>query len=84
MESGCASEPTRNSTCQKVTDSRTSATPLRQESDDPRIPVVHRCCLLDDRPEIGRGLNLAREYGVADLDESGQWVVGDLSRLDPS
>jgi hypothetical protein len=32
-------------------------------------------------PGSGRGLDIAREYGVADLDESGEWVVGDLSRL---
>jgi hypothetical protein len=31
--------------------------------------------------EISGGLDIAREYGVADLDESGEWVVGDLSRL---
>ena len=49
--------------------------------DDPRISVVHLCCLLDDHPEIGRGLDIAREYGVADL-EDGEWVVGDLSRLE--
>jgi hypothetical protein len=36
---------------------------------------------LDDHPEIGRGLDIARRYGVADLDESGEWAVGDLSRL---
>jgi hypothetical protein len=24
----------------------------------------------------------APEYGMADLDESGEWVVGDLSRLE--
>jgi hypothetical protein len=40
-------------------------------------------CLIDDHPEIGRGLDIAREYGVADLDENGEWGVGDLSRLDP-
>jgi hypothetical protein len=39
-------------------------------------------CLLDEHPELGRGLDLAREYGVADLDESGEWVVGDLTRLE--
>jgi hypothetical protein len=38
-------------------------------------------CLIEDDPEIGRGLDLAREYGVADLDDEGAWVVGDLSRL---
>ena len=31
----------------------------------------------------GRGLDIALEHGVADLDDSGEWVVGDLSRLDP-
>ena len=39
-------------------------------------------CLLDDHPEIGPGLDIAREYGVADPDEDGEWVVGDLSRLE--
>ena len=39
-------------------------------------------CLVDDDPAIGRGLDLAREYGVAELDENGEWVVGDVSRLD--
>jgi hypothetical protein len=39
-------------------------------------------CLIDDHPELGRGLDIAREYGVADLDDSGEWVVGDVSRLD--
>ena len=29
----------------------------------------------------GRGLDIAREYGVADL-EDGEWVVGDVSRLE--
>jgi hypothetical protein len=38
-------------------------------------------CLLDEHPEIGRGLDIAREHGVADLDEAGERVIGDLSRL---
>jgi exoribonuclease II len=38
--------------------------------------------LIDDHPEIDQGLDVAREYGVADLDENGEWVVGDLRRLD--
>jgi hypothetical protein len=46
------------------------------------ITLVCVDCLLDDHPEIGRGFDLAREYGVADLDEQGEWVVGDPSRLD--
>ena len=48
----------------------------------PGITLVRLSCLLDDHPEIGRGLDIAREYGVADLDENGEWVVGDLSRLE--
>jgi hypothetical protein len=39
-------------------------------------------CLIDDNPEIGRALDIAREYGVADLDETGEWVIGDLGRLE--
>ena len=30
-------------------------------------------CLIDDDPELGRGLEIAREHGVADLDDDG-WV----------
>ena len=43
------------------------------------ITIVCLHCLLDDHPEIGRGLDIAREYGVADLDERGEWIVGDLA-----
>jgi len=46
------------------------------------VSLVCMCCLLDEHPEIGRGLDIAREYGVADVDEDGEWVVGDLSRLE--
>jgi len=45
------------------------------------ISLVCLDCLLDDHPEVGRGLDIAHEYGVADLDDDGEWVVGDLSRL---
>ena len=38
-------------------------------------------CLLEEHPELGPGLEIAREYGVADLADGGEWVVGDLSRL---
>lgn len=38
-------------------------------------------CLIQDHPEIARGLDIACEYGVADLGEHGEWLVGDLSRL---
>jgi hypothetical protein len=49
--------------------------------DDPRIALVCISCLVNDRPELGRGLDLAREHGVADLDENGEWVAGDLRRF---
>ena len=49
--------------------------------EDPRVSTVCLDCLLDDHPELGRGLDIAREYGVADLDDDGEWVVGDVSRL---
>ena len=42
--------------------------------DDPRITLVHLSCLVDDHPELGRGLDIAREYGVADLGEDGGWM----------
>ena len=43
------------------------------------ISLVCLNCLLDEHPELGRGLDLAREYGVADLGDDGEWVVGELS-----
>lgn len=57
---------------------------LDERGEHPDVTIVHLACLLDDDPELGRGLDIAHEYGVADLDESGEWVVADLSRLDPS
>ena len=32
-----------------------------QGPDDPRISLVHLDCLLDEHPELGRGLDIARE-----------------------
>jgi hypothetical protein len=59
-------------------------TPDLEELDDDVLgdgsELVCLDCLIDDHPEIGRGLDIAREYGVADLDEDGEWVVGDLPR----
>jgi hypothetical protein len=49
----------------------------------PGLTLVCLQCLVDDHPEIGRGLDIAREHGVADLDESGVWIVGNLNRLEP-
>jgi hypothetical protein len=40
----------------------------------PGISIVCLGCLLDDHPEIGRGLDVAREFGAADLDDGGEWV----------
>jgi hypothetical protein len=37
--------------------------------------------LLEEHPEIAPGRDIAFEYGVADLDENDEWVVGDLSKL---
>jgi hypothetical protein len=48
----------------------------------PGITLVCLRCLINDHPELGRGLDIAREYGVADLDDHGEWTVGDLSRLE--
>ena len=45
------------------------------------ITIGHLGCLLDEHPELGRGLDIAREHGVADL-ENDEWVVGDLSQLE--
>lgn len=46
----------------------------------PGITLVCLHCLVEDHPEVGRGLEIAREYGVADLDDDGKWVMGDVSR----
>jgi hypothetical protein len=46
------------------------------------IGATHLACLLEEHPEIGKGLDIAREHLVADLDDHGEWVVGDVSRLE--
>jgi hypothetical protein len=40
----------------------------------PALSSVCLHCLIDDHPEIGRGLDVAREWGAADLDENGEWI----------
>lgn len=46
------------------------------DDDDPSdSEVVCLHCLVDDHPEIGVALDLAREHGQVDLDEEGEWVV---------
>jgi hypothetical protein len=47
----------------------------------PAIRVMCGRCLLEQHPEVADGLAVAREYGVADLADGGEWMVGDLSRL---
>jgi hypothetical protein len=47
----------------------------------PLVRMVCVGCLLEEHPEVGRGLEVACEYGVADLADDGGWMVGDLSRL---
>jgi hypothetical protein len=51
-------------------------------ADDPRQRWICLHCLIERHPEIGRGLDIAREHRVADLDDGGEWIVGDLSRLE--
>ncbi len=50
--------------------------------EDPRLTLVCLDCLVDDHPELGRGLDLAREHGLAELDDDDEWVVGDVSWLE--
>jgi len=50
-------------------------------AEHPGIFTVHLSCLIETDPELGSGLDIAREHGVADLDDNGRWVAGDLSRL---
>jgi hypothetical protein len=50
--------------------------------DHPGIRAMHLACLLEEHPEIGRGLDIAREHLVADLADDGEWIVGDVTRLE--
>ena len=63
-----------------------SDAPDPEEVDDsvahPDIGLVHLHHLLEEDPGLARGLDIAFEYGVADLDEHGEWMVGELSWLD--
>jgi hypothetical protein len=51
-----------------------------EEIDDEGSELVCMRCLINDDPEIGRGLDIAREFGAADLDDSGSWVATDPNR----
>jgi hypothetical protein len=57
-------------------------TQYENPEDDPRMRWICLGCLLEEHPEIGRGMDIARKHRVADLDDDGEWVVGDLSRLE--
>ena len=41
--------------------------------EDPRVSWVCMACLIEAHPEVGRGLDLARQFGAADLVD-GEWV----------
>lgn len=46
--------------------------------DDPREGAACLGCLIDAFPEIGKGLDLAREHGIAERDpETREWVPGE-------
>lgn len=45
-----------------------------EDSTHPAIRWWCLHCLIDDFPEVGRGLDVAREWGAADLAENGEWV----------
>ena len=52
-------------------------------TDDPRISLVCLHCLLDDHPEIGRGLDIAREsteWQIWTRTTSGSWATSAASR----
>lgn len=53
-----------------------------EHGEHPALYMLCLHCLLEDHPEVGPGLDIARRHGLADLDANGAWVVGDLSRLD--
>ena len=36
-------------------------------------------CLVEEHPEVGRGLDIAREHLVADIGDAGVWQIGDKS-----
>jgi hypothetical protein len=54
---------------------------VAENGEHPAIRVLCSRCLLEEHPEVEPGLEIAREYGVADLADGGEWVVGDLNRL---
>ena len=49
---------------------------LDEHGQHPAVSLMCMHCLLDEHPEVGRGLDIARGHGVADLDEDGEWGGG--------
>ena len=49
--------------------------PDDDDATDSALVCMH--CLIDDHPEIGMALDAAREHDQVDLDENGEWVVGE-------
>lgn len=43
-------------------------------TEDSRISWLCLHCLIEDYPEIGAGLDLAKRRGAADLNDVGEWV----------
>lgn len=56
--------------------------PYANPAEHPGIRTIHLACLLEEHPEISRGLDIARRHRVADLDDDGEWIVGDVTRLE--
>jgi hypothetical protein len=56
---------------------------LDKDGRHPAVYLMCSHCLLEEHSEVEPGLQIAREYGVADLADGGEWIVGDLSRLAP-
>ena len=42
-------------------------------TNDPRIAWLCLHCLIDEYPEVGRGLDIAAQHGAADLVD-GEWI----------
>jgi hypothetical protein len=43
------------------------------------LTVVCLDCLLDQRPEVGRGLDIAKRHHAAHRDEAGDWIGGEAA-----
>jgi hypothetical protein len=52
---------------------------VAENGEHPAIGVWCSHCLLEEHPEVARGLVIAHEFGAADLDDDGVWVGRHLS-----